>query len=201
MSGIKSGILSMEADFIVMGKHSHFSVIADLLFDNNTEKIIRYADCPVFSVAKPVDIKMWKRAAVAIDPVSIHDDLLKDVSRLTEDLGLVPHFIWVAKNHDTHTIENVELLKDALHGHFETKSFFFSSTVNGDASTGIINLSKDLNADLIILGTHARSGFNRIIHGSVTEQVIDNSDIPTLVVQLKDNQKLPMLTIEQNSSE
>jgi nucleotide-binding universal stress UspA family protein len=201
VSGIKNGILSMDADFIVMGKHSHFSVISDLLFDNNTEKIIRYADCPVFSISRPVDSSKWRKSVIAVDPESIHEDLLYGISALTESLGLTPHFVWVAKNHETHTINNIEYLKDALRSHFQSKTFLFSSTVNNDAATGIVALADELHADLIMLGTHARSGFNRMIHGSVTEKVVDSSEIPTLVVRLDDYQGFPVIPIAQSSNE
>ena len=39
-----------------------------------------------------------------------------------------------------------------------------------------------VNADLLVLGTHGRSGFQRLFLGSVTEKVIRKSTCPTLVV-------------------
>jgi nucleotide-binding universal stress UspA family protein len=38
------------------------------------------------------------------------------------------------------------------------------------------------NADLLVLGTHGRSGFQRLFLGSVTEKVIRKATCPTLVV-------------------
>lgn len=185
IDGIKKGILSMEADFIVMGKHSHFSGITDLLFDNNTEKIIRYADCPVFSISKPVEVATWKKAVIALDPESIHEDLLKDISYLTQRLRVMPHFVWVAKNNQTHSQTNIEQLKDAISAHLTLKEFSFSSAVNPNTSQGILSVAHQLHASLIILGTHARTGLSRLVRGSVTEKVVDMSEIPTLVVQLE----------------
>lgn len=48
---------------------------------------------------------------------------------------------------------------------------------------GIINTSRDF--DLIVMSTHGRTGFTRIIMGSVAEKVVRYSDIPVLVVEDK----------------
>jgi nucleotide-binding universal stress UspA family protein len=47
---------------------------------------------------------------------------------------------------------------------------------------GILQAARDLSADLIAMGTHGRSGFNRLMLGSVAERVLRASDIPVLTV-------------------
>jgi nucleotide-binding universal stress UspA family protein len=42
--------------------------------------------------------------------------------------------------------------------------------------------------DLIVLGTHGRSGLNRQLLGSVTEKVVRTAEIPVLTVQLEKEQ-------------
>lgn len=55
--------------------------------------------------------------------------------------------------------------------------------VNGYAADEIINQAKDYGADLIIMGTHGRSGLDRILFGSVAEKVVKTSNIPVLTVR------------------
>ena len=57
-------------------------------------------------------------------------------------------------------------------------------TEYGPTADGIINCSKEFAADLIVLGTHNRTGFDRLIMGSVAEHVVRHSEIPVLVVPL-----------------
>lgn len=52
----------------------------------------------------------------------------------------------------------------------------------GSTSDGIIQCSKEFEADLIVLGTHSRSGLDRILMGSVAEDVVRHSEVPVLVV-------------------
>ncbi|NCD70483.1 universal stress protein [Mucilaginibacter agri] len=54
----------------------------------------------------------------------------------------------------------------------------------GSTADGIINCSKEFGADLIVIGTHSRSGLDRLLMGSVAEHVVRHSDVPVLVVPL-----------------
>jgi len=59
-------------------------------------------------------------------------------------------------------------------------------TEYGSTADGIIKCSKEFNADLIVIGTHSRSGIDRLLMGSVSEHVVRHSEVPVLVVPMKD---------------
>ncbi|MBK7100027.1 MAG: universal stress protein [Sphingobacteriales bacterium] len=46
-------------------------------------------------------------------------------------------------------------------------------------------IAKDWEADLIVMGTHGRTGLSYLILGSVSEYVIKHSAVPVMVVPLK----------------
>jgi nucleotide-binding universal stress UspA family protein len=52
----------------------------------------------------------------------------------------------------------------------------------GDASTTIVEQALSTGADLIVMGTHGRRGFKRLLLGSVTETVLREAPCPVLVV-------------------
>ncbi|MFA6247033.1 MAG: universal stress protein [Mucilaginibacter sp.] len=54
----------------------------------------------------------------------------------------------------------------------------------GATADGILNCCKEFKADLIVIGTHSRSGIDRLLMGSVAETVVRNSHVPVLVVPL-----------------
>ncbi|MGZ3750519.1 MAG: universal stress protein [Mucilaginibacter sp.] len=56
----------------------------------------------------------------------------------------------------------------------------------GSTADGIINCCDEFNADLIVLGTHSRTGLDRLLMGSVAEHVVRHSQVPVLVVPLKE---------------
>jgi nucleotide-binding universal stress UspA family protein len=50
----------------------------------------------------------------------------------------------------------------------------------GEPATEIRAVAEDV-ADLIVMGSHGRSGLSRVVLGSVTETVLRNTDLPVLV--------------------
>lgn len=61
-------------------------------------------------------------------------------------------------------------------------------TEYGSTSEGILNCSREFGADLIVLGTHSRSGFERLLMGSTAEHVVRHSEVPVLVVPFKESE-------------
>ena len=47
----------------------------------------------------------------------------------------------------------------------------------------IVHFAKDLNVDLIVMGTYGRKGAEKVIIGSVAERVIEYASCPVLVIK------------------
>jgi nucleotide-binding universal stress UspA family protein len=47
----------------------------------------------------------------------------------------------------------------------------------------ILDAAAELKADLIVMGTHGRTGFRRLVLGSVTEEVLRKAPCPVLTVK------------------
>jgi nucleotide-binding universal stress UspA family protein len=52
----------------------------------------------------------------------------------------------------------------------------------GNAAKEIVLLAEQLPADLLVLGTHGRSGFERLFLGSVTEKVLRTTHAPVMTI-------------------
>ena len=53
----------------------------------------------------------------------------------------------------------------------------------GSAAEEIIKAADEINADLIAMSTHGRSGLSRWAFGSVTDRVMRGGNVPILVVR------------------
>ncbi len=53
----------------------------------------------------------------------------------------------------------------------------------GDASREILNVASELDAQMVVLTTHGRGGVDRLISGSVADQVVRNGHIPVLLIR------------------
>jgi nucleotide-binding universal stress UspA family protein len=52
----------------------------------------------------------------------------------------------------------------------------------GSTADGIISCAIEFKADLVVLGTHHRSGLDRLLMGNIAEDVLRHSHVPVLVV-------------------
>lgn len=61
--------------------------------------------------------------------------------------------------------------------HFFTEVGYAADVISGQAAA--------LQVDLLILGTHGKTGLNRMIIGSVAESVLRNTNCKTLIIPVK----------------
>jgi nucleotide-binding universal stress UspA family protein len=55
--------------------------------------------------------------------------------------------------------------------------------IRGNAAETIVRHARESHADLIVMGTHGRTGFRRLILGSVTEGVVQRTRVPVLLLR------------------
>ena len=60
---------------------------------------------------------------------------------------------------------------------------------NDDMADSLLRHAKQVNADMIVLGTHGRTGLMHVLVGSFAETLMRRSDIPLLIVRGPDEKK------------
>ena len=76
----------------------------------------------------------------------------------------------------------IQILKNA-HLQAETKGITSFMKLEENSSPEDAILKAQVDADLIVIGTHGRRGFNRFVFGSVAEAVIRRANTPCLIVR------------------
>jgi nucleotide-binding universal stress UspA family protein len=56
--------------------------------------------------------------------------------------------------------------------------------VRGDAAAEILRATREVQGDLIVMGTHGRTGLGRLLMGSVAEKVLRGAECPVLTVRV-----------------
>jgi universal stress protein A len=73
----------------------------------------------------------------------------------------------------------------AVAGRLDPRSVPVSTQIrHGSAFDGIIYEARAIGADLIVMGTHGRSGLSHLMLGSVAERVIRGAHCPVLTVRM-----------------
>jgi nucleotide-binding universal stress UspA family protein len=60
-----------------------------------------------------------------------------------------------------------------------------ATLLDGQPSYQIVRVAADWDAGVIVIGTHGRRGFSRLLLGSVAERVVRKAHCPVLVVPLR----------------
>lgn len=58
-----------------------------------------------------------------------------------------------------------------------------TDAVRGPPSDALVTYAREEGLDLIVMGTHGRSGLDRVLVGSVAEHVVRNAPVPVVTVR------------------
>ncbi|MFB6083502.1 MAG: universal stress protein [Halorientalis sp.] len=142
---------------------------------------------------------MYDRILVPTDGSSGSDETLDHALHVAADNDATVHALYVvdrrlflAADEDTQddVIATLEEEGDAALDAVETAGANEGVEVVRERREGIphseiTNYADEIDADLVVMGTHGRTGRDRVASlGSVTERVVENADRPTLVVDI-----------------
>jgi len=180
-------------DLIVMGVRGG-SVAQRLLVGSTTARVIGYSSQDVLVVPEKGAVG-WDRILVATDgseysrkAVSKALDLAqyyRAILTVVSVLEISPHIYAVApefteekiKLHQKYVAEVKELAA--------ARGILAEGYEESECADEVINdIARKQNIDLIVLGSHGRTGLKRLLMGSVTESVIAHASCPVLVVKL-----------------
>jgi universal stress protein E len=195
-SGILHAATTMQADLIVMGTHRR-TLLRDIFVGTTVERVIRTGPFPVLMVNREVQ-QHYDRVLVPVETSepSIHALRMARASGLFNltHATLLHAFVAIGKGKlrmagaDTAEYEASERqnANDELIGFLAANdlgSQKWSLRVEEGAPTDVITRAVDqMRTDLVIMGTHARSGLLKELIGSVTEAVLRSVNADVLAV-------------------
>lgn len=111
---------------------------------------------------------------------------------LAEQFGAELHVLHVLEAQETAYPELMEPVEKALAQVLNPKwaegRKVVKATAQGPAFLEIIKYAREHDIDLIVLGTHGRSGLVHVLVGSVAERVVRKSPCPVLTVRPEGHQ-------------
>jgi nucleotide-binding universal stress UspA family protein len=79
-----------------------------------------------------------------------------------------------------------KLMDQFVRTHLNDFTNFETFIVPGIAYDEIIKKATDIGADLIVLGTHGRTGLDHVLFGSTAEKVVRKSPVPVMTIRIQD---------------
>ncbi len=176
------------ADLIVMGTNGA-SGFKEVL-GSNAERMIRKAPCPVLAVREGAEKNFNIRNVVFASTFygEVYDRF-PTIKKFVDLFDAKLHLLHVNTPSDFMTTD----YSDNLMNSFVEKFGLINATVNiyNDSSVedGVINFARRMEADLIALETHGRTGLNHVFGGSIAEDVANHVHIPVLTYRIKEAPK------------
>jgi len=180
---ILQAIETQHIDLVVIGAQTH-STMEHLLNGSHTEELIRRAPCPVLTVKYAVADFAPRRILFPSDFMPEADQAvagLRQVQALFPDAEL--HLLKVVKAEvEVADTQDCILAFAERHGlqHARPAVFIDDSPVSGIAA-----YARQMQANLLVVPTHGRTGLNRLLHtSSVAEAVATHAFPPVLTFKL-----------------
>ncbi|MGE0357859.1 MAG: universal stress protein [Burkholderiales bacterium] len=172
-----------KVDVLVMGRRGKRGLLKRMIGDATT-KAIGKAKCSVLVV--PEGAGLWRRRILlATDGSRFSDAAAVAATRLAE-LCRVPVTV-VSTIRESFNEERAALAEEAaarVHAHLSERGIEADKVVlRGDPDALILETAQAREADLIVMGTHGRTGWERVTVGSVTESVVGGSKVPVMAVK------------------
>ncbi len=182
--GMNAIITEKKVDLVVMGTSGR-SDIQQMVIGSNTEKVVRTAHCPVLTMHNKPASKNFKDIVYATS-MDKHEEVFSRIVRTTQKL--YDSTIHLVRVNTPGNFQRDVVVRRYMQD-FAKKLQLQNYTINvfNDISEeeGIVYFADSINADLVAMSTHGRTGFAHVLAGSIAEDVVSHSRRPVLTFVTK----------------
>lgn len=172
-----------NVDLIVMGSQGATG-LKEMLVGSNTEKVVRHSDIPVLVIKKKVSNFEIKNMIFASDFSKESKKSFKNVLEFANIFKAKLHLLYI------NTIHNFESTKDSTKklekfvSGFDRKKFTLNIYNDTTIEEGILNFGKEIEADVIAINTHGRSGLSQLFSESISKELANHALRPIITFKI-----------------
>lgn len=181
--GITQISKEQDIDLIVMGSHGS-SGVEELLIGSNTEKVVRNSEIPVLVIKKDIPDFKVENIVFASDFTEETKKPFEKLLNFTKYFDAKIHLVSICTPNSfkpTHITEKA--IEDFTKG-FNLSNFSTHIYNDTNIEKGIINFSNSINADIIGMCTHGRTGFAHFFNGSISEGLVNHAVRPVITLKI-----------------
>jgi len=167
-------------ELIIMGTHGTKGF--EKILGSNTQKLIRHSEVPVLAIKHKVDFKKLSKILIATDFLKESKKSFERSYKLLEKLNLKITLIYINTAYNFKETDEIDDMISIFLDKKEFKKLEVQRLNANNEARGIGMAINKLKPDLFTSISHKRSGFNTIFSPSITEEVINNYDMPVLSI-------------------
>ncbi len=172
-----------KIDFIVMGS-TGTNGLHEVFIGSNTEKVVRSADVPVLVIKNEISEFNTANFVFASDFSYRFKEPFLKMKAIAEIFNAHIHLVTISTPTHFRTTGMAEKMMEDFVSELQPGNY--SMHVYNDLSVekGVLNFAKSVNADIIGMCTHGRTGLSHLINGSISENLANHADGPVLTLKI-----------------
>lgn len=173
----------LDVDLIVMGSHGA-SGFKEMFIGSNAEKVVRTSDIPVLVIKSEHAEFTIDRFVFASDFKKDNKETYRQATEFATLFGAKMYLLMVnTANKFASTPEAEQRIHDFIKD-YDFKDYTVHIYNDESVESGILNFSKDVDADLIGISTHGRQGIAHFFNGSIGEDVVNHAARPVITFKI-----------------
>ena len=180
---IGEAIAETKADIIVMGSKGA-SGLREIFIGSNAARVVRHASCPVIIVKGETHIKNFKNLVFATDGSEEQDAIVNQVKDVQSLLGLNLHLVKVKTPYNFLGEAAAIYHLDDFVKRNQFEDVTIDSVEANFVDEGAVHFAEQNDAGMVLIGTHGRTGLSHLVGGSIAESIVNESEIPVMVMRL-----------------
>ena len=183
-NAMRALIEKKKFDLVVMGTSGH-TKIEEMLIGTNTEKIVRFSKVPVLTVQQKPVSNNFKKIVYATSMAKEEEVFSRMVKRTQQIYNSNIHLVRINTPGDFQRDYVVKNQMNRFAKQLGLKNYTINVYNDMNVEEGIIRFAESIDADMIAMATHGRTGFAHVLAGSVAEDVVGHAKRPVLTFVVK----------------
>jgi nucleotide-binding universal stress UspA family protein len=172
-----------KVDLIVMGSHGA-SGYEEMFIGSNSEKVVRSSEVPVLVIKNETEEFKADKLVFASD---FSDEIKKPFAKLIEFATIFNSHLDLVMINTPNSFKSTAVAEKIMTDFLEGTNFTnYSNHIYNDVNVekGILNYASSVDADLIGMCTHGRTGFSHFFNGSISEDLVNHTVRPVITFKI-----------------
>ena len=181
--GILTYSTKIKADLIIMGSKG-MSDFDEMLIGSNTEKVVRTSKTPVLVVKNEIANFDFNDLVFASN---FKEENTSSFEMFLEFATKFESRIHLLKVNTAHKFESTKVSKDkiiAFLKDFQVPNYTINVYNDASIEKGILNFAAEIDANLIAISTHGRSGLSHLFNGSISKNLTKSALRPVITFKI-----------------
>lgn len=181
--GINAVALKENADIIVMGSHGA-SGFQEMLIGSNAEKVVRLSDVPVLVIKNNMPEFHASNIVFASD---FSDEIKKPFSKMLDIAKVFDAKLNLVMINTPNSFKPTHIAEEIMNkfiGTLDYNNITLNIYNDVNVEKGVLNFANKMNADIIGLSTHGRTGLSHFFNGSISEDLVNHAVRPVITIKI-----------------